>query len=634
LRHARFAIAAVVVLAALVVVGAASAATITRNATGGGTILVPNAPAPTASTSGGLPEIDSTSLENDGVDPGSPVARTATVTQRGTKGNGANPTLAGSFDGLNFFDQRFANGGNQFSVEPPDQGLCVGNGKVVEVVNDVYQVFDTSGHPLINPVDLNTLFGYAPAIIRSGPKAGQEGPDVFDPSCLFDQQTGKFFVVASTLDRVSPTNTAESGTSHIDILVGSDPTASLTKYSIDTTNDAACFNDGAQTQPGPCFPDYPHIGADANGFYITTNVFDFFGPGFEGVNIYAMSKSTLASGAFTVPVALTSTNGVGPDSGTGFSVIPAASPPGQFSTDNGGTEYFVSSRAVFTDDGTSSSIVVWKLANTSSLNTASPDVHLSAATVGVGLYGVPAPGRQQTGNAPVAQCLGSTLVVPATGQPCWQALNGTFLFGHAVTLGVQRLDGNDSRVGGVAYANGKLWATLGTSATDSLGHAADGVAWYVLNPHGAGATLSNQGLLVKDGTDLTYPAIAATQNGQGVLNFTITGPSDFPSAGYAGLDAKNGTGDVKYAAHGAGPQDGFTEYLSIGTGSYRPRWGDYGAAAVDGKSVWIASEYIGQTCTLAQYVQPSPTNLAAFGTCNDTRGSIGNWDTRISQIVP
>jgi hypothetical protein len=329
LRHARFAIAAVAVLAALVVVGAASAGTITRNATGGGTILVPKAPAPTASTSGGLPEIDSASLENDGTDPGSPVARTSTNSQRGTKGKGANPALAASFDGLNFFDQRFANGGNQFSVEPPDQGLCVGNGKVVEVVNDVYQVFDTSGHPLINPVDLNTLFGYAPAITRSGPNAGQEGADVFDPSCLFDQATGRFFVVASTLDRVSLTNHAEPGTSHIDILVGSDPTKSLTKYSINTTRDANCFTDGTQTQQGPCFPDYPHIGADRNGFYVTTNVFDFFGPFFEGVNIYAMSKSMLASGAFTVPVTITSTNGLSPD-GTGFSVIPAVTSASQF----------------------------------------------------------------------------------------------------------------------------------------------------------------------------------------------------------------------------------------------------------------------------------------------------------------
>src|SRR5262245_42718234 len=37
-------------------------------------------------------------------------------------------TVVASFDGLNHRNQRLANGGNQFSLEPPDQGLCVGNG--------------------------------------------------------------------------------------------------------------------------------------------------------------------------------------------------------------------------------------------------------------------------------------------------------------------------------------------------------------------------------------------------------------------------------------------------------------------------------------------------------------------------
>ena len=91
----------------------------------------------------------------------------------------------------------------------------------------------------------------------------------------------------------------------------------------------------------------------------------------------------------------------------------------------------------------------------------------------------------------------------------------------------------------------------------------------------------------------------------------------------------------QYAAKGAGPQDGFTEYEPFfSDGSPRPRWGDYGAAVADGPSIWVASEYIGQTCTFNQYVQPSPTNVAAFGTCGDTRGALGNWDTRISQLLP
>ena len=37
----------------------------------------------------------------------------------------SNPGLTG-FAGLTLKDQRTADGGNQFSLEPPDQGLCVG----------------------------------------------------------------------------------------------------------------------------------------------------------------------------------------------------------------------------------------------------------------------------------------------------------------------------------------------------------------------------------------------------------------------------------------------------------------------------------------------------------------------------
>ena len=40
----------------------------------------------------------------------------------------SNPTFKNGFEGLNLFQQRYARGGNQFTVEPPDQGLCVGNG--------------------------------------------------------------------------------------------------------------------------------------------------------------------------------------------------------------------------------------------------------------------------------------------------------------------------------------------------------------------------------------------------------------------------------------------------------------------------------------------------------------------------
>src|ERR671936_826116 len=57
----------------------------------------------------------------------------------------SNPTFNFGFEGLNFYQQRYARGGNQFSVEPPDQGMCVGNGYVLEAVNDVLNIYNAAG---------------------------------------------------------------------------------------------------------------------------------------------------------------------------------------------------------------------------------------------------------------------------------------------------------------------------------------------------------------------------------------------------------------------------------------------------------------------------------------------------------
>ncbi len=624
MRRTLFAIALVVAIASFMAAGGASASGITRSATSTGIVLVPNAPAPIASgialgreKAGGRSEDDDTA--------------SGVVVHRGTNGkkhggrhgghgNGSTPKLATSWDALNFFDSRFANGGNQFSGEPPDQGLCIGKGYVVEVVNSVYQVFDRGGHALTNPIDINSLFGYPAAINRT---TGEVGPDVFDPSCLFDQQTGKFFIVASTLDGDA------ANSSHIDIGVASDPTKSLTMYHINTTHDASCFDDAEQTKPGACFPDYPQIGADRNGFYVTTNVFDFVGPNFEDAHIYALSKSLLASGASSVPVTLISTNGLGPagDGGQGYTVLPAITTDSRYDDSANGTQYFASSRAVFSEDGTASSIVVWKLTNTRSLNGAAPALHLASSVVNTGEYGVPSPATQKSGQTPLAECYGSTVEVG--GMPCWEWVSG---FDSPTMQSENVLDGNDSRMGGVSYADGKLWTVLGSAATDSRGAAVDGVAWTIVDPHASQPRLLNDGMLVKDGTNLIFPSVAVTNAGRGAMSFTISGDKDYPSAGYAGIDY-NGTSDAQYSARGKGPQDGFSEYDPFfSDGSPRPRWGDYSATVADGSTIWTANEYINQSCNFKQYLKPSPTNAFAFGTCGDTRGPLGNWSTRISQL--
>jgi hypothetical protein len=539
------------------------------------------------------------------------------------------PQLVLSFDGLNHRQQRLANGGNQFSVEPPDQGLCVGGGFVMETVNDVLRIFDTSGHALIGVTDLNTFYGYIPAINRS---TGVRGPFVTDPSCLYDAATRHWFVDVLTLD--SRANGSFIGTNHLDLAVSqtSDPTGLWTIYRLPVQDDGTGGTPNHGCSLGPCLGDYPHIGADLNGLFLTTNEYSFFGPEFHGAQVYAFSKSALASGASSVLVTQFDTHGfVAGVSGVenGFTLWPSTTPGGLGAIAANGTEYFMSSNAAAeaTDPGTGSStarassqLLVWAMTNTGSLSTAAPALALSYTGVGVNQYAAPPTADQKTGDFPLGQCLNNTA--------CSTFLNGTTdPFAPEVE---SRLDSNDTRMQQVTYANGKLWGALDTTLTINNVNKA-GIEWFILKPVITGsavtASLAMQGYLGLANNNLTYPAIGVSASGRGIMAFTVVGADYFPSAGYASIDSKVGVGPVAIAAAGLGPDDGFTSYKFYVGNPPRTRWGDYGATAIDGTNIWIASEYIGQTCTLATY------ETAPFGSCGGTRSSLGNWDTRISHLT-
>lgn len=530
-------------------------------------------------------------LINRSIAKGKGVGTGATSAQRAK----SNPQLQLTVEGLNFRQQRLANRGNQFSVEPPDQALCAGNGYVLEAVNDVIRVFNSSGVPVSGVTDLNTFYAYAPAITRTANPL-QFGPSITDPICHFDSDTQRWFVVVLTLDRVVPTSQTLSKKNHLDIAVSTtaNPLGTWRIYRLPVQDDGT---DGTPTHPNcPCLGDYPHIGMDANGLYLSTNEFPFSG-GFNGAQIYAISKQALATGTSSVSVVQFDTSDFLLEGTPGFTVWPALSPSASsFATGNGGTQFLLSSQAVFNDSGTDNRLRVWALSNTASLNSAAPTLALTHSVVRVGDYAVPDVATQKSGDYPQGQLLGKPLGV---------------------------IDGNDSRMQQVSFANGKLWGALDTAVLVG-GEQRVGIAYYVINPQlgatGVKGKVVKQGKLALAGNNLTRPAVAVLPNGRGVIGFTVTGDDYYPSAGYAGLDAFAGAGDVHVAAVGLGPQDGFTEYGG------RPRWGDYGAAATDGSSIWLATEYIAQTCTLTQYLSDR--------TCGGTRTSLGNWATRITKVTP
>ncbi|HTD44288.1 MAG TPA: hypothetical protein VK687_08915 [Bryobacteraceae bacterium] len=468
------------------------------------------------------------------------------------------------FAGINHRAQRLASAGNQFSTEPPDQGLAVGGGYVLETVNSAVALYSaTTGALLAGPIGINEFFGLPPAILRPAPFVF--GPDVTDPRVYYDSTTGRWFLTAGEIDRNSATGQFASP-GHSSVLIAVSTTSSPLFYNLfalDTTDDT-----GTPDHAGcPCLADQPLIGADANGFYVSTNEFPIFGPGFNGAQIYAMSKAALAAGV--LPPSVVHFSGLPLAEGPAYSVQPATVPPGgSFATTNGGIEYFLS--ALDFTATLDNRIAVWALTNTSSLTSVTPSVVLSSLVISSEVYGQPPDAQQQPGPTPLADSLKEHL---------------------------ELLAANDDRMQQTVFAGGYLWSALNSVVKTPNGPVRVGSAYFIVTPSvSAGgvlsATIANQGYVSVNQENLLFPSIGVNAAGKGVVTFTLVGPDSFPSIAYAPIDAVNGAGDVRLAAAGAGPDDGFSGYHAYG-GARTGRWGDYTAAVADSSGdIWFAAEYI------------------------------------------
>jgi hypothetical protein len=531
----------------------------------------------------------------------------APTTNPNPSGNSVTSTNKGfsGFTGLDHFDTRTRDGGNAFSLEPPDQGLCAGNGKVLETVNDVLVVFDKAGNRLTTPESMNTFFGLPFAINRS---TGVRGDFLSDPKCYYDAATNRFFL---TMLQEDP---APSVRAHTLIAVSQtgDPTGAWTDFSIDATDDG--LNGTPSHANCPCFGDQPLIGADAYGFYISTNEFPSFVGGFNGAQVYAISKSQLvaaasAHGSGTLPPVVHINAGAIPTPDTGgiwYSMQPATTPGSTLLTlGNGGTEFFMSALQ-FGPAPLDNRIAVWAMVNTKSLNSASPTVSLLNTVIGSETYGLrpdgSLPATQKAGDHPLGQLL---------GEP------------------VSQLNANDDRMNQVVYAGGLLYSGVDTVIGDG---SRTGIGYFIVLPfvsqdHGnlnVHAAMVKQGYVSAANNNVLFPSIGVNAFGQGVMTFTLSGPDYYPTSAYVTVNAITGAGDIHVAGAGVGPADGFTGYPEFG-GNGVQRWGDYSAAVADADgSIWFASEYIAQTCTEAQWSTDS--------TCGGTRTQLANWSTFIGHV--
>ena len=442
------------------------------------------------------------------------------------------------FAALTGAEQAAVSGGD---LEPPDQGLCTDGSVVIEAINLAASVYDATTHKVLaGPVYLNDFFGVPATDLTS------------DPRCYYDPPTQRWFV---TMTDYGPP-AGQPTTVLLAVSQTSDPTGFFNRYAIDTINDGffgTC----------PCFGDQPLIGADTNGFYISTNAYGatFFG----GAQIYALSKYALVLGIVPFGVHLTPLPSPG-GLPYPFSLQPAASPDGQGAPVNGGTEYFLSSYDI--NSVTNSKVSLWALTNTDTLNAAVGIPGFTTLAVNTETYVLPVPASQKVGPIPLGKSL---------GQP-----EGT-------------LNPDDQRMQQVVYAGGNLWSSV-TTALQVDSKTLDGAAYFVIKPSWAGgvlhASVTQQGYVATANNNLIYPAVGVSDTGSGAIVFTLTGPNYFPSAAYIPITLAGGVArdGIRLAAAGALPDDGFTCYPPFGPPG---RWGDYSAAvAVSDDSVWIATEFI------------------------------------------
>ena len=411
----------------------------------------------------------------------------------------------------------------------------------------------------------------------------------------FDPTLHRFFLTLLQAD-VDPATSDLTGPTSVLIAVSQtgDPTASWYRFKLNTTNDGT---NGTPSHPScPCLGDQPLIGADANGFYVTTNEFATNGPGFNGAQIYAMSKSTLATGA--VPPVVLIGGQIPLAEGIAYSVQPATTPSGSaYATAQNGTEYFVSSLE-FTGS-LDNRIAVWAMTNTASLNNPSPAVTLSNVVVPSQVYGMGSGSMPGVEQADGPRPLAASLVVPGTQKPR-----------------LELLDANDDRMNQVVFAGGRLYSAVNTVVKTENAPTRNGIAYFVLAPNVSdgplSATMAKQGYISVNRAHAVFPSVAVNGAGVGAIAFTLSSKDMYPSAAYATIDASGAVGDVHIAAPGELPEDGFSGYAAFG-GARVSRWGDYSAAVADESGhIWMATEFI----------PDSP------------RTSLANWGTYIVQLVP
>jgi hypothetical protein len=449
---------------------------------------------------------------------------------------------------------------------PPDAHLSVGTTHVVEVTNSSIGIFDKKTGEKISVSSLSDFFS---SVGASAPKT------IGDPRTAYDELSGRHIIVTLDTDVALEESILLLAVSH-----SSDPTKGWEKHAIDV-------EDGGATKG-----DYPGLGWDADGIYVTLNMFTWPSIAgsfvFDHVSVLAIEKSSVLDED---------------DSTLSFT-----------DTDLAGASYFTMQPAIM--HGVAAGAPMYFVYTTVTEATGAGDlIHVAKMT-------------DKISATPTFESFDITvdpyLAPPNAAQP--------FAFPLATT---------DGRIMNAAWRGGRLVASQTVGTTTGEAHA----RWYEISTAEATLTLTQAGEISGGPTVSTYfPAIEIAANGDLGMTYLESSPTEFVSMYVTGRKDSDPLGTMTTGALVKAGEAPFIGSVVIVT-PFGPAYvaGDYSGIAVDpapsrsaGKLPIKVVDHLVATLKVAALSHIAPLASGKFWAANEYSvfdTPVHSWGTWISSFI-
>lgn len=393
-------------------------------------------------------------------------------------------------------------------VVPPDSNGAIGPDHFVEFINGRFSVYDKLTGTKVQTMSDATFWTLAGLNLA--------GLDLSDTRIIFDPLSRRWFASQIDINRANLTNNRFL----LAISTSQDPGGSWKAVAW-------------QADPGGSFADFPRLGVDANGVYLTGNQFDAK-ENFAGVLITSIPKADLL---LDMPTAANRTcSGLLASPDYGFSLEPALN----FNATNG-SESVLAVESDGSDFQYHSNLRLFTVNNAGTSTASLSPIY----NVAVPPYFVP--------------------------------------FNPAQPDGLALLDDGDLRIGSyVAQVGDDLYAVHGV---EEYPRAA--IRWYRIGA--SDQLLREAGTISDPNLDLFYPSLAVNTNGFIVIGFNGCSTNTFVSAYAVAGRTINGTTRFSDKVLLKAGVDNYE--LSAGGAV---RWGDYSTTTVDADNpahFWTIQEY-------------------------------------------